>query len=126
MLGAVCALHLYHRRRTLQARPNLQVRVDQQDLEALDRLAQTCNLSRSEAFRRVLKHLPLPKPKTDAETYRELRRIGLNINQIAHCLNRGEDPEFQVITKRLDQLSLLLEDLALGLCGVCLEPGAEA
>jgi hypothetical protein len=116
-LGPMCALHLYHERRSQKARPNLQVRVDAQDLEALDQLAQAHNLTRSEAFRRVLKKLPFPRAKVDADTYRELRRVGVNVNQIAKCLNSGDAPELEVIQQRLDDLSYRLEEVALLVCG---------
>ena len=114
--GPMCALHLHHERRSQAARQNLQVRVDQQDLEALDRLAEAHNLSRSDAFRRVLQHLPFPKAKIDADSYLELRRIGVNINQIAHSLNRGDGPDFGVIRTRLEELDARLESIALRLC----------
>jgi hypothetical protein len=98
------------------ARPNFQVRVDSQDLEALDRLAEAHNLSRSDAFRRVLRHLPFPRPKADAETYFQLRKLGVNINQIAHALNRGDDPEIDNIRHHLEDLETRLDSLALRLC----------
>jgi ABC-type uncharacterized transport system fused permease/ATPase subunit len=97
------------------ARPNLQVRVDAKDLDALDRLAATHNLSRSDAFRRVLHGLPMPKAKVDADIYLELRRIGVNVNQIAHALNRGDEPELDLIKNRLNALESRLDSLALSL-----------
>jgi len=98
------------------ARPNFQVRVDSQDLEALDRLAEAHNLSRSDAFRRVLRHLPFPRAKTDADTYLQLRRVGVNINQIAHALNRGDDPDIHAIWHHLEDLETQVDSLALRLC----------
>lgn len=116
-LGPLCALHLHHHRRSLQARPSLQVRVDSHDLDALDCLAQAHNLSRSDAFRRVLKRLPFPRSKVDANTYRELRRVGVNLNQIAKCLNRGDDPVLEVILDHLGDLACRLDEVALLVCG---------
>lgn len=114
--GPMCALHLHHERRSQAARWNLQVRVDKQDLEALDRLAETHNLSRSDAFRRVIHHLPFPRAKMDADTYLELRRIGVNINQIAHALNRGDAQDVGLMRHRLEDLDARLDSVALRLC----------
>ena len=123
--GPMCALHLHHERRSQSARPNLQVRVDAKDLAALDRLAETHKLSRSDAFRRVLHHLPFPRPKVDADTYLELRRVGVNINQIAHRLNCGEIPEMVEIWHYLDALEVRLDYLALHLCHEAGERAAQ-
>lgn len=87
------------------------------DLAALDRLASDHNLSRSEAFRRVLKNLPLPRSFADIKTYRELRHIGVNVNQIAHGLNRGDDLSWEEIRGYLEHLHDRLDFLALRLCG---------
>ena len=120
-LGHICALHLHHTRRSLRARSNLQVRVDQDDLAALDNLAKLYNLSKSDAFRRVLKHLPMPRSLTDAITYRELRKIGVNLNQVAKALNSGEDPNNASILQVLMDLDAHLEEVELHLMGTPLE-----
>ena len=120
--GPICALHLYHERRSNAARPTFQIRVDAQDLDALDRLAETHNLTRSNAFRRVLHHLPFPKAKLDAETYLELRKVGANINQIARALNSGDAPDSGLIEHWLEKLDARLDALALRLCR---EPARE-
>jgi hypothetical protein len=112
----MCALHLYHERRSQAARQHFQVRVGLKDLEALDRLAEVHNLSRSDAFRRVLRHLPFPRARMDADTYLELRRIGVNINQIARALNSGEFPETEIIRHFLEALDARLDSVALRLC----------
>ncbi len=54
---------------------------------------------------------------TDASTYRELRRIGVNLNQIARSLNSGEVPDAGLILPKLDDLASTLEDLALKIAG---------
>ncbi len=114
--GPICALHRYHERRSLGARSSLQIRVDNQDLEALDRLAEAHNLTRSDTVRRLLRGRPLPKAKVDADTYLELRRIGSNINQIAHKCNGGFDPTKVEILYHLDRLGEVLEDVTRSLC----------
>ena len=118
--GPMCALHLFHERRSQAARPTFQVRVDAQDLEALDRLAEIHNLTRSDAFRRLLRHLPFPRTKIDADTYFELRKIGVNINQMTRAINRGDDPEIRHIQDCLEDLDARLDSIALRLCQ---EPG---
>lgn len=120
-LGPVCALHDYHHRRSLQARQNLQVRVSPEDLAALDRLAQGYNLSRSDAVRRLLHRVPMPAAQVDADSYRELRRVGVNLNQIAKSLNRGDDPDLEVIHQHLEHLEARLDHFALLLCGSTVE-----
>jgi hypothetical protein len=112
----MCRLHLFHHHRSLNARPNLQVRVNAQDLAALDRLAEAYNLTRADAFRKVLHQLPFHPSKCDADTYLELRRIGVNINQIAKCLNQGDKPDFDVIQEHLHVLDSRLDTIALTLC----------
>lgn len=114
--GPLCPLHVYHERRSLGARSSLQIRVDNQDLEALDRLAEAHNLTRSETVRRLLRGRSMPKTKIDADTYLELRRIGNNINQIAHACNGGFDPAKVEILYHLDRLSVVLEDVTRSLC----------
>ena len=94
----------------------MQVRVDAKDLEALDRLAATHNVSRSDAFRRVLHHQPLPKALVDAKVYFELRQVGVNINQIAHSLNRGDDPDLEYIHEHLEHLEDRLDYISRCLC----------
>ena len=125
-LGPVCALHAYHRRRSSQPRQHFQCRVNTADLEALDQLASAHGLTRSEAVRRLLHRLPFPRATVDAQTYRELRRIGVNVNQMAHSLNRGDAPEADVILPRLDDLAWFLEDLALKLAGGSRNEEADA
>lgn len=116
-LGPICALHAYHRRRSSQPRQHFQCRVTSLDLEALDRSARAHGLSRSDAVRRLIHHLPFPRSMTDASTYRELRRIGVNLNQIARSLNSGEVPDAGLILPKLDDLASTLEDLALKIAG---------
>ncbi len=58
----------------------------------------------------------MPKTKVDADTYLELRRIGNNINQIAHRCNGGFDPAKVEILYHLDRLSELLEGVTRSLC----------
>lgn len=126
MLGPMCALHLYHHRRSQRARRNFQIRVSVEDLAALDELARTHHLSRSAAFRRVLHKLPLPRSVADVETYRELRRIGTNINQIAKAQNRGEDLAWPEIRPYLENLHDRLDYFALRVCGeVAPDPEAQ-
>ncbi len=90
-------------------------------MAALDNLAKLYNLSKSDAFRRVLKHLPMPRSLTDAKTYRELRRIGVNVNQIAKALNSGDDPGHAAMLQVLRDLDAHLEEVELHLMGTPLE-----
>lgn len=58
----------------------------------------------------------MPKTKVDADTYLELRRIGNNINQIAHKCNGGFDPGKVEIMYHLDRLSMVLGNVTRSLC----------
>ena len=40
----------------------------------------------------------------------------MNINQIAHALNRGDDPDTDAIRHHLEDLETRLDSLALRLC----------
>lgn len=126
-LGSICALHVFHQRRSRSARTNFQVRVSRVDLEALDRLAKGYGMTRSDTVRRILHRLPPPRYRVDAETYLELRREGVNLNQIAKALNRGDGPDLEAIQACLDRLHDRLEDLAIQLCAVpALHPPRES
>lgn len=47
-----------------------------------------------------------------AKTHAELRRIGNNLNQIAHALNIGETVLFPAVTKAHEDLSIVLFEIA--------------
>ena len=47
-----------------------------------------------------------------AKTHAELRRIGNNLNQIAHALNIGETVFFPAVTKAHEELSIVLFEIA--------------
>ena len=47
-----------------------------------------------------------------AQTHAELRRIGNNLNQIAHALNIGEAVLMPTITKAHEELSIVLFEIA--------------
>ena len=67
------------------------VRLTQDEWEQLKREADELNISFSDYARRILLERPLPRIHTQLEvdTYRELRRIGANVNQLATAANRA-------------------------------------
>lgn len=67
------------------------VRLTQLEWSQLKREAEDLNLSFSDYARRILLERPLPRIHTQLEidTYRELIRIGTNVNQLATAANRA-------------------------------------
>lgn len=61
--------------------------------------------------RAVRDHLPIARPlRLGAAEYREVRRIGVNLNQIARALNRGEVAPAKT-PRLLERLAGILERL---------------
>jgi cytochrome c-type biogenesis protein CcmH/NrfG len=68
--------------------------------------------------------LPAPIPEINRETYWELGKIGVNLNQIAHAVNRAikegsaiavdPRPEILSVTKKLDEIRFQLLNLQQG------------
>lgn len=67
------------------------VRLTQLEWSQLKREAKDLNLSFSDYARRILLERPLPRIHTQlsVDTYRELIRIGTNVNQLATAANRA-------------------------------------
>lgn len=65
------------------------VRFTPAERDGLKEEAKAVNLSLSEYIRRTTLERPLPRPRTEisVDTYRELGRIGNNVNQLAAAAN---------------------------------------
>jgi len=69
------------------------VRFEPDEYAFLQSVADEHHLTFSGLLRRICLNYPIPPqrtPKLDGEAVRELNRIGCNLNQVAHSLNRIE------------------------------------
>jgi len=67
------------------------IRFEPDEFSYLKSVADETHLSLSGLIRRICLNYPIPPqrtPQLDAEAVRELNRIGCNLNQVAHSLNR--------------------------------------
>jgi hypothetical protein len=83
-------------------------RVTSAELHHLHQQAQAAGLSLSDLVRqRALKgRVRVPRNRASGELLTELNRIGVNLNQIAHMLNRGGDTpqDLQFVMHQLFQV----------------------
>ena len=82
--------------------------------------ARECGLSASTYTQlRLQGRGPTPIPSTNEETYRELGRIGNNINQIARRLHQhdGDDPTVDELVAMVADLGVLLVEIRLEVIG---------
>ena len=69
------------------------VRFEADEYTYLQSVADECHLTFSGLLRRICLNYPIPPqrtPQLDGEAVRELNRIGCNLNQVTHSLNRIE------------------------------------
>ena len=81
------------------------VRFEENEYTYLQSVAEERHISFSGLLRRICLNYPIPPqrtPQLDGEAVRELNRIGCNLNQVAHSLNRVDvmTPPSRVITIR--------------------------
>ena len=90
------------------------IRLTEAELANLHLQADRAGLSVTELVRqRVTSGKVTPKRGlADAALLSELNRIGVNLNQIAHVLNRGGDRDPHHLDHVLGKLALTLEDVA--------------
>lgn len=89
--GPVCALHYHHHTTREDRTATILVRLSPQEKTAVEIAAQVLQVSLSDLGRTMLLGLDLPAPpppRVHAETHRELGRVGGNLNQVSHSLNR--------------------------------------
>ena len=94
------------------------MRLTEKERQHLDQLAQESGLSRSNVVRSCLEQTEL-RPRQPAEIgdlYREINRIGVNINQIARSVNAGiataEDAKYSL--HLLEQVYALMYEVVKG------------
>ena len=82
------------------------VRLDQSEEDELNRLCETLRCSKSDVFRRLLKYkVVYGKPPVEfGKVIAELRRIGVNLNQITRAINGNGFVNGSELRQALDDL----------------------
>jgi hypothetical protein len=102
----------------------VRVRFTPAEKERLDEITREMGLSLAGYIRRlVLGHrLPSrrpirPIPEVNQDLYVELRRIGVNLNQLAQRMNRAESPDRREILPVLEMLAGAVADITMKVIG---------
>ena len=97
------------------------VRLDQSEEDELYRLCDTLRCSKSEVFRRLLKYkIVYGKPPVEfGKVIAELRRIGVNLNQLACSVNTNGFVNGAELRQALDELYELEHKLNESVCAKC-------
>ena len=97
------------------------VRLDQSEENELIRLCETLHCSKSDVFRRLLKYkVVYGKPPLEfGKLIAELRRIGVNLNQLARSVNANGFVNSSELKKALDDLYALEHKLNESVCAKC-------
>ena len=100
---------------------NEHVRLDQDEENELLRLCETLHCSKSDVFRRLLKYkVVYGKPPLEfGKLIAELRRIGVNLNQLARSVNANGFVNSSELKKALDDLYALEHKLNESVCAKC-------
>jgi hypothetical protein len=102
----------------------VRVRLTEEEKGRLDQIAREMGLSLSGYFRRLALDRPLPSrrpirpiPEVNQDLYVELRRVGVNLNQLAQRMNRAESPDRQEILPVLELLAGAVADITVKVIG---------
>ncbi len=100
---------------------NEHVRLDQDEENELLRLCETLRCSKSDVFRRLLKYkVVYGKPPLEfGKLIAELRRIGVNLNQLARSINANGFFNTAELRQALDGLYALEHKLNECVCAKC-------
>ena len=97
------------------------VRLDQSEEDELNRLCETLRCSKSDVFRRLLKYkVVYGKPPVEfGKVIAELRRIGVNLNQLARSVNANGFVNGSELRQALDDLYELEHKMNESVCAKC-------
>ena len=97
------------------------VRLDQSEEDELIRLCDTLHCSKSDVFRRLLKYkIVYGKPPVEfGKVMTELRKIGVNLNQLARSVNANGFANGAELRQALDDLYALEHKLNESVCAKC-------
>lgn len=97
--GPICNLHLHHLERDQNLTQRISLRLSRKEHLALEFESMLLNRSVSDHIRALVTRRPavkLPTPLLDVQTYGQLVRIGVNLNQLTRRINllsnAGETP----------------------------------
>lgn len=102
------------------------IRYTTEERERLYEAARSVGLSLSEYVRRAALKRPMPKasaPEVNRETYRELCRIGNNLNQLMRAIHEGRANSIDIV--QLSELKTLVKDIGLQTLGILDDRQAE-
>jgi hypothetical protein len=90
----------------------------------LHEITREMGLSLADYIRRVVLDRPLPSrrairpiPEVNQDLYVELRRIGVNLNQLAQRMNRAESPDRREILPVIEMLAGAIADIQMKVIG---------
>ena len=112
--GPVCLLHAHHADRDEGRTATVIVHLSPDEKQAVQVAAATLQLTMSDLARAMLLGFelpPQPRPRIDIQTHGELGKLGSNLNQIAHHLNRFMTTGGDSSETDLDQLRAEVRDL---------------
>lgn len=121
-------MHAHHMETSEDRSATILVRLSPEEKEAVEIAAETLRISLSDIARHMLVGLPLPvppQPRIHAQVHGELGRVGVNLNQCAHALNRlTAFQDLQVapavlgdLRRELGELGTLLRRIQVDLAG---------
>jgi hypothetical protein len=88
------------------------VRLSDDELDKMRSKAKEARLTASELVRKIVLDRPLPKPicRVEFDTYRELQRIGINLNQLIKAINLAQKSGYQpsISTVEIENLHSIL------------------
>jgi hypothetical protein len=91
------------------------VRLSDDELDKMRSKAKEARLTASELVRKIVLGCPLPKPicRVEFDTYRELQRIGINLNQLIKAINIAQKSGYQpsINTVEIENLHSILLSL---------------
>lgn len=122
----------FHSKNKSERRKNFPLRLSKAERAALEEKAKEAGLKLSAYLREAGLSKTVQKrnnfiPQINRETYVELGRIGININQLAKAANTSvlKGLECNINTDELDRLSALLQEIRLSVMGISEEKEVE-
>lgn len=102
------------------------VRLSEAEFLAFEAFCADANLTVSEVLRRLVRQAAGLGPALDGDLKEivlahaeELRRTGVNLNQIARALNAGREPQFEVLLDGVGRLARLIGAQASDIKDIC-------
>ncbi|MDE1994980.1 MAG: plasmid mobilization relaxosome protein MobC [Rhizobiaceae bacterium] len=111
----------------------MHVRLSEAEFVAFEAFCADANLTVSEVLRRLVRQAAGLGPAFDGDVKEivlahaeELRRVGVNLNQIARVLNGRREPQFEVLLDGVGRLARLVWEQASDIKNMCESGRAKA